>query len=139
MGTPFIACNLEKSLIGYLRINKYYMSDYSSQYLGKVVTVKIDRALNTTHPKHGFVYEANYGFIPDTEAPDGEELDAYVLGVNVPIETFTGKCIAIIHRTNDDDDKLVVVPPEVENLTDEEINKATHFQEQWFQHVIIRP
>ena len=27
-----------------------------------------------------------------------------------PVEEFEGKCIAIIHRTNDNDDKLVIVP-----------------------------
>jgi inorganic pyrophosphatase len=79
----------------------------------------------------------NYGFIPGTISPDGEELDAYVIGVDVPIQTFTGKCIAVIHRTNDDDDKLVVVPDGVE-LSDDEIRKATDFQEQYFKSEIIR-
>lgn len=110
----------------------------NAPYLGKIVDVKIDRPLGGTHPKHGWKYEVNYGFIPGTKSADGEELDAYVLGVNNPLETFRGKVIAIIHRTNDDDDKLVVVPPEAENLNDEAIRKATHFQEQWFESVIIR-
>ena len=29
---------------------------------GKEVEVKIDRQLGTNHPKHGFVYEVNYGY-----------------------------------------------------------------------------
>lgn len=107
-------------------------------YLGKEVKVVIDRSLGSKHPKHGFVYEANYGYIPDTKAPDGEELDAYVLGVGKPIEFFRGKCIAIIHRLNDDDDKLVVVPKSSEDMSDEDIRKATYFQEQFFQSEIIR-
>ncbi len=106
-------------------------------YLGKEVDVIIDRPHGSKHPKHGFAYEANYGYIPDTKAPDGEELDAYVLGVEKPIESFKGKCIAIIHRLNDDDDKLVVVPKSLENISDEDIRKATHFQEQFFQSEII--
>ena len=107
-------------------------------YLEKEVEVIIDRPLGSKHPKHGFVYEVNYGYIPDTKAPDGEELDAYVLGIEKPIGSFRGKCIAIIHRLNDDDDKLVVVPKSSENISDEGIHKATNFQEQFFQSVIIR-
>ncbi|MBQ9738238.1 MAG: inorganic diphosphatase [Alphaproteobacteria bacterium] len=97
----------------------------------------MDRPLGTKHPKHGFVYPINYGYIPDTVSGDGEELDAYVLGVDTPLTTFTGKCIAIIHRTNDNDDKLVIVP-EGMILSDKEIEKHVHFQEQWFKHTLIR-
>ncbi len=100
-------------------------------FIGKNVSVRIDRPLNSKHPKHGFVYEANYGYVPNTVSGDGEELDAYVLGVNEPVQEFTGKCIAVIHRTNDDDDKLIIVP-EDKNLTDEEIRQFTNFQEQFF-------
>ena len=107
-------------------------------YLGKEVEVIIDRPIGSKHPKHGFVYEVNYGYIPDTKAPDGEELDAYVLGIEKPIESFKGKCIAIIHRMNDDDDKLVVVSKSIEDMSDEEIQKATNFQEQFFQSEIVR-
>jgi len=114
------------------------MNNYSTPYLGKIITVKIDRPLGSIHPKHGYVYEVNYGFVPNTIAPDGEELDAYVLGVDEPLETFTGKCIAVIYRTNDDDDKLIVVPEDELEMTDEEIRQATNFQEKWFESVIIR-
>ena len=79
----------------------------------------------------------NYGFIPNTVSGDGEELDAYILGVDAPLATFTGRCIAIIHRTNDNDDKLVVVP-DGQNLTNEYIEQKTAFQEQWFKHTIVR-
>lgn len=110
----------------------------SNDYLGKIVTVKMDRPLGTKHPKHGFVYPVNYGFIPNTVSGDGEELDAYVLGPTVPLDTFTGRVCAIIHRTDDDDDKLVVAP-DGQNPTDAEIEEQTKFQEQWFKHIIIRP
>jgi GrpB-like predicted nucleotidyltransferase (UPF0157 family)/inorganic pyrophosphatase len=108
-----------------------------TEYLDKTVTIKIDRKLGSKHPKHGFVYELNYGFVPDTVAPDGEELDAYLLGVDTPVETFTGRCIAVIHRTNDDDDKLIVVP-EGKDFSDDEIRTQTHFQEQFFKSEIVR-
>ncbi len=108
-----------------------------SAFLGQVVTVTIDRPLASKHPKHGFVYELNYGFIPGTMAPDGEEIDAYVLGINRPIESFIGRCIAIIHRLDDQDDKLIVVPDGM-NFNDEEISSATRFQEQYFKSIICR-
>jgi inorganic pyrophosphatase len=85
----------------------------------------------------GFVYTVSYGYLKDVKAPDGEDLDAYIIGVNTPLESYEGVCIAIIHRTKDDDDKLVVVP-ENSNFNDEEIERAVNFQEQWFEHEIVR-
>ncbi|NNM83715.1 inorganic pyrophosphatase [Candidatus Parcubacteria bacterium] len=109
----------------------------ATDYLGKMITIEIDRVLSSKHPKHGFVYEINYGFVPGTVSPDGEELDAYLLGVDTPIKTFTGRCIAVIHRTNDDDDKLIVVP-EGKDFSDDDIRALTHFQEQFFKSEIVR-
>lgn len=109
----------------------------NKSYLGKTINIKIDRPLGSKHPKHGFIYPVNYGFVPNTISGDGEELDAYLLGVFEPVEDYEGKCIAIIHRTNDDDDKLVVVPPG-KNYSDDAIEALTEFQEQYFEHVIIR-
>ncbi|HCJ45552.1 MAG TPA: inorganic pyrophosphatase [Candidatus Moranbacteria bacterium] len=114
------------------------MDKYATQFIGKEVEIKIDRPLHSKHPKHGFVYEVNYGFVPDTKAPDGEEIDAYLLGVDMPVDTYKGKCIAVIHRLNDTDDKLIIVPTSSEDINDEEIKKATYFQEQFFISEIIR-
>lgn len=109
----------------------------ANDYLGREVKVVIDRPLGSKHPKHGFTYPVNYGFVPGTKAPDGEELDAYLLGIDEPVNNGVGKCIAIIHRTNDDDDKLIISAND-KNFTDEEIEKLTEFQEKWFKHEIIR-
>lgn len=106
-------------------------------YLNKTVTVKMDRPLGSKHPKHGFVYPVNYGYIPGTISGDGEELDAYVLGEHKPLDTFTGKVIAILHRINDNDDKLVVMQ-DGRNYTDDQIRVLTEFQEQYFESVIYR-
>lgn len=107
------------------------------EYLGKMVEVKIDRPLGSKHPKHGFIYQVNYGYIPNTISGDGEELDAYVLGEHEPIERFEGEVIAIIRRINDDDNKLVVME-KGRNYTDDQIRALTEFQERWFESVIIR-
>ena len=109
----------------------------NKEYIGKIVEVKIDRELGSKHPKHGFIYPVNYGYVPNTVSGDGEEIDCYVLGVFEPIKEFKGKCIAIIHRTNDDDDKLVIVPERVE-YTDDAIEALVEFQESYFEHVIKR-
>ena len=97
----------------------------------------MDRPLGTKHHTYGFVYEANYGFVEGVRAPDGGDLDAYFLGVEMPLERAKGVCIAIVHRKNDDDDKLIVVPQGIE-MTDEEIMAAVHFQEQWFDTELVR-
>ena len=109
----------------------------NKKYIGQKVLVKMDRPLGSKHPKHGFVYPVNYGFIPNTVSGDGEELDAYVLNEKESLDEFEGVVVAIIHRTNDNDDKLVVVR-EGTNVSNEEIRLQTHFQEQWFESIIIR-
>ncbi len=114
------------------------MENYSNSFLGQIVKIKIDRPLGSKHPKHDMIYEVNYGFVPNTKAPDGEELDAYLLGVDKPVDEFTGKCIAIIRRSDDDDDKLVIVPENSKDMSDEEILGLVNFQEQWFKPKIIR-
>lgn len=109
----------------------------AKDYLGNKVKIEIDRQLGTKHPKHGFMYMLNYGFIPGTISGDGEELDAYLLGVFEPVAEYQGEVIAYIHRTNDDDDKLIVVPEGV-SYSDDAIRALTEFQERFFESEIIR-
>lgn len=111
--------------------------DYAKKYLNQTVKVKMDRPLGSKHPRLGFIYCLNYDFIPNTVAPDGKEVDAYVLGVFEPIDEFEGVCIAVIHRTNDDDDK-VIVAPKGQTYSDEQIKALTEFQERFFQSEIVR-
>ena len=107
------------------------------QYVGRRVTVTIDRPYGSTHPVHGFRYEANYGYVPGTLAPDGEERDAYLLGPTEPLDHGEGPCVGVIHRLGDDDDKLVVIPDGY-RLTDTEILAAVAFQEQPGRHELLR-
>lgn len=113
-----------------------FAKNENSKYIGKKLNAKIDRPFGSKHPKHGFIYPVNYGYIPNTISGDGEELDCYILGVFEPIEEFTGKCIAIIHRTNDNDDKLILIP-EGKQYTKEQIKALTEFQEQYFESEIV--
>jgi inorganic pyrophosphatase len=106
-------------------------------FLNKIVEVTIDKPLGCVYSKYKTLFKVNYGFIPGTTAPDGEELDAYILRVDKPVKEFKGQVVAIIHRLENDDDKLIVIP-ENKNITDEEIEKAVEFQEKFFKHEIIR-
>lgn len=104
-----------------------------ASYLGKTVKIKVDRPLGSIHPKHAdMIYPLNYGYIPEVCGGDGEELDVYLLGVDKPVDEFSALVIAIIHRHNDVEDKLVAVP-EGMSFTKDEIAQAVYFQEQYFE------
>ncbi len=110
---------------------------FSKSFLGKEAYIAIDRPLGSTHPKHSdIIYTVNYGYIPDTMSGDGEEIDVYLLGVSVPVRDFVGKITAVIHRLNDNEDKLVAVPDGV-SISLKEIKELTHFQEKYFEIEII--
>ena len=101
--------------------------------IGKTVRVVVDRPLGSYHPKHKDIYySVNYGYIEGIMAPDGEEQDAYILGVDVPVKEFEGKIIAIIHREDDIEEKWVVAPGN-SAFTKEEIMEQVKFQEQYFK------
>ena len=105
--------------------------------IGKTVTVTVDRPLGSYHPEYkDLYYPVNYGFIKGIIAPDGEEQDAYILGVDVPVKEFTGKIIAIIHREDDVEEKWIVVPEGV-SFTKEEIVEQVRFQEKYFKSEVI--
>lgn len=105
-------------------------------YLGKTITIKIDRPIGSLHPKHPeLVYPINYGYIPNVFGGDGEELDVYLLGIDVPVEEYTARIIGIVHRHNDVEDKLVAAP---EGLTFDKnkILESVSFQEQYYESEI---
>ena len=105
--------------------------------IGQIVKVIVDRPLGTYHPCHkNIYYTVNYGYIPNLTALDGEEQDAYVLGIDKPVKEFVGKVIAIIHRIDDVEDKWVVTPENV-SFTKDEILRQVSFQEQFFKIEIL--
>ena len=105
--------------------------------IGSVVKVTVDRPLGSYHPEHkDLYYPINYGYIEGVMAADGEEQDAYILGVDFPVEEFIGNVIAIIHRYDDVEEKWVVAPENI-LFTPEEIAEKVAFQEQYFKTEII--
>lgn len=106
-------------------------------YLGKTVKIKIDRPVGYVHKKasYSLTYPINYGYIPGVTGGDAEELDVYLLGVEKPVSSFTARVIAVVHRKNDVEDKLVAAPPE-KLFTKDEIASVVAFQEQYFDSCI---
>lgn len=101
--------------------------------LGKSVKVIVDRPLGSHHPKYkNIYYSVNYGYVEGIIAPDGEEQDAYILGINEPLKEFSGKVIAIIHRFDDIEEKWIVAP-EGKSFSQNEIMQQVDFQEQFFK------
>ena len=104
--------------------------------IGDYVKVIVDRPLGSCHPEYrNMYYPVNYGYIEGIIAPDGEEQDAYILGVDKPVKIFTGKIIAIVHRKDDVEEKWVVCP-EDQTFSKEEIMKQIDFQEKFFHSEI---
>lgn len=90
----------------------------------------MDRPKGSVHPRYMEMrYPINYGYIEGVIAPDGEEQDAYILGIDEPVERFMGKVIAVVHRIDDIEDKWIVAP-------ENDIEKAIWFREKYFSHEI---
>nr|MBQ4318711.1 inorganic diphosphatase [Clostridia bacterium] len=101
-------------------------------YLGKTVQITIDRPLGSTHPKHrDIVYPINYGFIEHTTGGDGEEIDVYLLGVDVPVKSYSAVIAGVVCREDDDEDKLIAAPNGI-SFTADEMYRAVEFQEKYF-------
>ena len=108
-----------------------------SVIIGTTVTVTVDKPLGSYHPEYkDMYYPINYGYIEGVMAPDGEEQDAYILGVNEPVKKFTGKIIAIVYRKDDIEEKWVVVPDGM-MFSKDEIRQQIYFQEQYFDSEIV--
>ena len=111
-------------------MTKEFRNQIIQKYLGKLVHVEIDRPAGYLHGD--ILYPVNYGYIPGLIAGDGEEQDAYILGVTEPLADFDGQVIGAIRRMNDCEDKLVVAPVGI-RYHQGEIAAAVHFQEQFFE------
>ena len=108
------------------------------EYLGKTVTVTVDRPIGFHHVTKGIHlhYTVNYGFLPGITGGDGEEQDVYILGAAEPLETFRGKIIGVVRRKDDNEDKFVAAP-EGMAFTAEQIRKEIHFVEKYFDSAVF--
>ena len=101
-----------------------------------IYKVTIDRPMGSSHPDYpALIYPVNYGYISGIIAPDGEEQDAYILGVDVPVHEFTGKRIAIVHRRDDLETKWIIVPENIV-FNKQQIEEMIYFQEQYYDSYV---
>lgn len=98
----------------------------------KLVKAVIDRPIGYID-KFNNVYPINYGYVPNVIGGDGEEQDVYILDEDKPLETFTGKLIAIIHRKDDIETKWVLSN---KRYTKEKIWNKVKFMEKYFDSFI---
>lgn len=118
-------------------IQKTLRLSTTDRFLGKRLTIMVDRPAGSTHPDHPDIrYPINYGYVPGILSPDGEEMDAYVYGVNKPLHRFTGTVIAAVHRRDDTEDKLVVAPTGM-IAYEPQIAEAVRFAEQYFDTTLV--
>ena len=106
-------------------------------YLGKTVSIEIDRPIGYVHHKGNktLVYPINYGYIPNVLGGDGEELDVFLVGVDTPVSTYTGRIVGIVYRADDVEDKLIMAPtgypPSAVDML-----RAVYFQERYYQTTV---
>ena len=105
--------------------------------IGKTVTVTVERPLGSAHPDFPeMIYPVNYGYIAGVIGGDGEWQDAYILGIDKPVKEFCGQIAAVIHRSDDNEEKWIVVP-EGMKFSEAEIRRQTFFQERFFQSSVV--
>ena len=108
------------------------------EYLGKPVTVEIDRPIGFHHVTKGIHlhYTVNYGFLPGVIGGDGEEQDVYILGVTEPLKTFSGRIVGVVRRKDDNEDKFVAAPVGM-SFTAAQILKEINFVEKYFDSTVF--
>ena len=106
-------------------------------YLGKEVSIEIDRPIGYVHHKGNktLVYPINYGYIPGVLGGDGEELDVFLVDVDEPVKSYTGRVVGIAYRADDVEDKLIMAPTG-KGFTAEEMARAVYFQEKYYKTTI---
>lgn len=115
-------------------LNKYGYYDLVESMLHKPVLVEIDRPIGYDH--NGIIYELNYGYTKRLVSPDGDYLDAYIIDDDLNSSSYFGEVIAIVHRKNDIEDKLIV-GKKGQTISKEDLLKKINFQEKYFDIELI--
>ena len=115
-------------------LNKYGYYDLVESMLHKPVLVEIDRPIGYDH--NGIIYELNYGYTKRLVSPDGDYLDAYIIDDDFYSSSYFGEVIAIVHRKNDIEDKLIV-GKKGQTISKEDLLKKINFQKKYFDIELI--
>lgn len=98
----------------------------------------VDRPMGSAHPGYPeMIYPINYGYVPGVIAADGARQDAYILGADGPLRRFEGTVIAVVHWTNEVEDKRIV-SLDGRDYPDEEILAQIHFQKRFLEGFLCR-
>ncbi len=80
-------------------------------WLGKLVTVTVDAPVGSPlSPDKDTPVPFNRGYVLGSGASFGSDLRAYLLGVVVPCERYTGKVISVMRHYAEGEDLLIVAP-----------------------------
>lgn len=116
--------------------SKRYKKYYDVFEIGNTFEVVIDRPLGSTHPKYpDIIYPLNYGYIEGIMAGDNENQDAYILGIDEPINSYIGKLIGVVIRIDDNETKWIISN---EDFSEKQILEKIYFQEKYFKHILFK-
>lgn len=105
--------------------------------LGKVINVIVEHTIGEPHSLYPDIqYLCNYGYVEEVLKNEGEFQNAYIYGVDEPINSFEGIVIAIIYRKGFDDAQWVVSKVG-QTIKHDEIKKLVGFQEQFYETQFI--
>ena len=107
------------------------------EYLNKTININIDKPLGSKNKEYQYIYPVNYGYVNNEEVFSNKRINCYLLGIFEEVSNYTGKCIAIVHRIDDNNDSLIIVPEE-KTYSNKEIDALIEFQEKYFKHIIIK-
>lgn len=106
----------------------------------EIITVKIDHPLGSTDEDNpSIVYPINCGYVErDYDIGQNGELTrqkAYVLGVDVPLDEFTGVLTAVARRKDDANSVWIVVPENI-HYTRQQLEEMIYFSEQYYDSFV---
>lgn len=106
----------------------------------ETITVKIDHPMGSTDEDNpSIVYPINCGYVErDYEIGQNGELSrqkAYVLGVDVPLDEFTGVLTAVARRKDDANSVWIVVPENI-HYTRQQLEEMIYFSEQYYDSFV---
>jgi len=92
--------------------------------LGRYVRVKVTRPLGFLDKKSGVEYGLNYGEVDFVTTKKREKFQAYIMGINHPVNTFDGRVIAIFSKQGK---RILIVAPKSKRFIVTEIEDALSF------------
>ncbi len=105
----------------------------ANHLLNQTVDVIIDHPYGSHHPYRDSIYELNYGYIYNEE--NDTYINAYIYGIEEPLETYKGQVVGLIYHKEDNDIRLIVASPLL-IINKDELIQAVGFEEQYYDTYI---